>query len=82
MKIIERRESNKYSIKLPLVVSESKTKKIDKFEDSLSQLDLVSNFFIYKFDNQNIYYRIIFNGTPKILHFKNGGFRSSNRYSK
>ena len=25
------------------------------------------NFFIYKFDNQNVYYRIIFNGTPKIF---------------
>lgn len=57
------------SIKLPLIVSieSKKQKKIDKFENSLSQLDLVSNFFIYKFDNQNVYYRIIFNGTPKIF---------------
>ena len=57
------------SIKLPLVVSieSKKQKKIDKFENSLSQLDLVSNFYIFKFDNQNVYYRIIFNGTPKIF---------------
>ena len=57
------------SIRLPLSVSlDSKNQeKIKNFENSLSQLDLVSQFFIYKFDNQNTYYRVIFNGTPKIF---------------
>ena len=57
------------SIRLPLSVSlDSKNQeKTKNFENSLSQLDLVSRFFIYKFDNQNTYYRVIFNGTPKIF---------------
>ena len=40
---------------------------IENFESSLSKLDLVSKFYIYKFDSKNTYYRIIFNGTPKIF---------------
>tara|TARA_A100001015_G_scaffold197512_1_gene220258 strand:- start:5371 stop:6447 length:1077 start_codon:yes stop_codon:yes gene_type:complete len=57
------------SIKLPLSVSISSKdqKKINYFEKSLSRLDLISEYYIYKFDSQNTYYRIIFNGTPKIF---------------
>ena len=57
------------SIKLPLMISTSSKnqKKINSFENILSQLDLVSKFYIYKFDNENTYYRVIFNGTPKIF---------------
>jgi hypothetical protein len=67
------------SIKLPLMVSTSSKnqKKINNFESSLSQLDLVSKFYIYKFDNKNTYYRIIFNGTPQIFlsRMENFGFK-------
>ena len=27
-------------------------------------MDLIYNFYIYKFDNKNNFYKVIFNGTP------------------
>ena len=57
------------SIKLPLTIKIS-TKdnfKISKFERTLSKIDLINNFFIYKFDNDFIYYQIVFNGTPSVF---------------
>ena len=56
-------------------------KKINSFENILSQLDLVSKFYIYKFDNENTYYRVIFNGTPKIFLSRMESFDII-RYSK
>ena len=55
------------SIKLPLTVSiKSKDyKQIQKLENALSKTDLVSNFYILKFNNKNIFYKIIYNGSPK-----------------
>ena len=55
------------SIKLPLAVllSSKDHKKIKLFENTLNNLDLVSNFFIVSFDNKNILYKIIYNGSPK-----------------
>ena len=54
------------SIKLPLTVSiqSDRHKKIKLLEESLNQLDLISNYEILKFDNQNIYFKIIYNGPP------------------
>ena len=57
------------SIKLPLAIKIS-TKdnfKISKFERTLSEIDLINNFFIYKFDNNFVYYQIVFNGTPSLF---------------
>ena len=57
------------SIKLPLTIKIS-TKdnfKISKFERTLSEIDLINNFFIYKFDNNFVYYQIVFNGTPSLF---------------
>ena len=57
------------SIKLPLTIKIS-TKdnfKISKFERTLSEIDLINNFFIYKFDNDFVYYQIVFNGTPSLF---------------
>ena len=63
------------SIKLQLTLSvDSKEySKIKKLENFLDNNDLVSNFFVLKFDNKNIFYRIIFNGSPKtfLKNFKN-----------
>jgi len=58
------------SIKLPLTISiESKEfNKIQKLEKILSNLDLVSDFFILKFDNKKTYYKIIYNGSPKTFY--------------
>ena len=55
------------SIKLPLTVSiDSKDyKKISKLENTLNNFDLISEFYILKFDSQSIQYKIIYNGSPK-----------------
>jgi len=55
------------SIKLPLTISlKSKDyKKIINLEEALGSIDLISNFYILKFDNIHIQYRIIYNGSPK-----------------
>ena len=66
------------SIKLPLTISlnVNDNKKINEFEKSLSELDLISYFSIYKFNNQEIFYKIIFNGSPKkfLTEMKNIGY--------
>ncbi len=55
------------SIKLPLTISVNSNEytKIQKLENSLKEMDLVSQFDIIKFDNQNSIYRVIYNGSPK-----------------
>ena len=54
------------SIKLPITlqVASKNYDLIKKLENELSNLDLVSNFFIYNFDNEITTYKIVFNGTP------------------
>ncbi len=54
------------SVKLPLTISveNSNNIKIHQLEKKLSEIDLIYNFYIYKFDNRNNIYKIIFNGTP------------------
>ena len=54
------------SVKLPLTISveNSNNIKIYQLEEKLSKIDLIYNFYIYKFDNKNNIYKIIFNGTP------------------
>ena len=53
------------SIKLDLTISvdNSNIIKIDQFEETLSNIELVNNFNIFKFDNKKNIYKIIFNGT-------------------
>ena len=55
------------SIKLPLTISiDSKNfEKIKRLEEVLNNNDLISSFYILKFDSQNTQYRIIYNGSPK-----------------
>ena len=55
------------SIKLPLTVSVNSNEysKIKNFESTLNSLDLVSDFYILKFNNKNTFFRIIYNGSPK-----------------
>ena len=57
------------SIKLPITISidSKKYNKIKKFEKKINNIDLVSDFYVLKFDNNNIFFRIIFNGSPKIF---------------
>jgi hypothetical protein len=62
------------SIKLPLIVSlnSKKYKKIKILEDTLSEIDQVFSFKITKINSENIFYKIIYNGTPNkfIEHMK------------
>ena len=60
------------SIKLPLTISiNSKNyKKIINLEKVLSSIDLISNFYVLKFNNKSTQYKIIYNGSPKTF-FKN-----------
>ena len=54
------------SIKFPLTISveNSNNIKIYQLEEKLSNIDLIYDFHIYKFDNKKNIYKIIFNGTP------------------
>ena len=66
------------SVKLTLTTSVSNNdySEISKFENIMNSIDLIYNFYIYKFDNKNNFYKIIFNGSPdyflKIM--KNSGY--------
>ena len=55
------------SIKHPLTISvKSKNyKKIINLEEILANIELISDFYILKFNNEHTQYRIIYNGSPK-----------------
>ena len=65
------KESNEIntSIKLPLTISVNSKEydKITELEKMLNENDLIPNFYILRFDSQNIYYKIIYNGSPSIF---------------
>ena len=73
------------SVKLNLKISidNSDSSKISQFEEILGNIDLIYNFYIYKFDNKNNIYKIIFNGPPdrflKIMKNKNYEFDTQNQ---
>ena len=73
------------SVKLSLNISidNSNNIKINEFETILSNMDLIYNFSIYKFDNQNNFYKIIFNGTPdkflEVMSYQNYDFEIKNK---
>ena len=73
------------SVKLSLNISinNSNNIKINKFEKILSDMDLIYNFSIYKFDNQNNFYKVIFNGTPdkflEVMSYHNYDFEIKNK---
>jgi hypothetical protein len=54
------------SVKLSLTISinNNDNLKISKFEKILEGIDLVYDFYIFKFDNKNNNYKITFNGSP------------------
>jgi len=73
------------SVKLPLTISVENNNniKIYKLEEKLSEIDLIYNFYIYKFDNKNNIYKIIFNGTPdkfiEVMKSNNYEFETSKK---
>ena len=54
------------SIKLPITISldSSKFSLIKKFENKIENMDLVYNYYIESFSNNEIIYKIVYNGTP------------------
>ena len=66
------------SIKLPLTIAINiiNEKKIQDFEEAIKRFNLVSSFHVFKLDKINIYYKVIFNGTPQafILEMKRLGY--------
>ncbi len=73
------------SVKLSLNISIDNTNniKINKFEKILSEMDLIYNFYIYKFDNKNNFYKVIFNGTPdkflEVMSYQSYDFEIKNK---
>ena len=55
------------SIKLPLtiLIDTKDYKKISELEETLNSIDLISDFYILKFNSQKTQYKIIYNGSPK-----------------
>ena len=55
------------SIKLPMTISINSQNyaKINKLEETLGSIDLISDFYIFNFNNKDTKYRIIYNGSPK-----------------
>lgn len=66
------------SIKLPLTIAIDilNEKKIEDFEQTIKKFNFVSSFHVFKLDKINIYYKVIFNGTPQafILEMKRSGY--------
>jgi len=54
------------SIQLPITISLTSKDytKIKLFEKTLEDLDLVSNFVVISFNNKDIFYKVIYNGSP------------------
>ena len=73
------------SIKLPLFirVNNKDLKTSLKFENILSDVDLISDYSINKYDKNFVYYEITFNGTPKnfinIMKNKNYSFNTTKK---
>ena len=73
------------SIKLPLTISidNHNNLNVSEFETLLTSIDLIYDFNIYKFNNKNNFYKIIFNGSPdyflKIMKDKNYEFDTQNQ---
>ena len=73
------------SVKISLTVSINNNinSEISKFEEILSNTDLIYDFYIYKFNNKDNFYKIVFNGSPdlflKIMKDKNYEFDTQNQ---
>ena len=66
------------SIKLPITISieSSKYLLIKKFENKIENMDLVYDYHIDSFSNNEVIYKIIYNGTPNkfLEEFDSGNF--------
>ena len=73
------------SVKLSLTISVNNNDnlKVSQLEDSLDDIELIYDYYILKFDNENNFYKIIFNGSPdyfiKIMKDRNYKFDIQNQ---
>ena len=73
------------SVKISLTISinNNNNSEISKFEEILDNTDLIYDYHIYKFNNKDNFYKIIFNGSPdyflKIMKNKNYEFDIQNK---
>jgi len=73
------------AVKLTLAISVNNKDylKVSEFEKIMKDMDLVYDFYIYKFNNKNNFYKIIFNGSPdyflKIMKSNNYEFDIQNQ---
>ena len=73
------------SVKISLTISinNNNNSEISKFEEILDNTDLIYDYHIYKFNNKDNFYKIIFNGSPdyflKIMKNKNYEFDIQNQ---
>ncbi len=76
------------SVKISLTISinNNDNSEISKFEEILDNTDLIYDFYIYKFNNKNNFYKVVFNGSPdhflKIMKNKNYKFDIQNQIWK
>ena len=68
---------------LTVSINNNSNSEISKFEEILNNADLVYNYYIYKFNNKDSFYKIIFNGSPdhflKFMKNKNYEFDIQNK---
>ena len=50
---------------ITLSISSKNYEKLLDLEIALNSIDLISDFYILKFDSQNTQYKIIYNGSPR-----------------
>ena len=73
------------SVKISLTISinNNDNSEISKFEEILDNTDLIYDYHIYKFNNKDNFYKVIFNGSPdyflKIMKNKNYEFDIQNQ---
>ena len=56
--------NNSIKLALTLSIDNDDNTKISQFEKILSNIDLIYDFYIYKFNNRDNIYKIVFNGSP------------------
>ena len=70
-------------LNLNIKIDSSNNTKISNFEKTLSETDLIYDFLISKFDNNYIYYQVIYNGTPdnflKSMNYNDYQFNTQNK---
>ena len=65
------KSSNQINTSIKLIlnikVDNNNNFKVQNFEKTLNEKDLIYNFIIQKFDKDFIYYQVVFNGTPNVF---------------